>query len=83
MDVIDKITKTRNTLFGKSTILIIGTVLYTKLILSGFVIVYHISMQALSLTQMRDVRPPLPPKAAPPVPPPRRHKVKNARPKTP
>ncbi|XP_052747085.1 E3 ubiquitin-protein ligase lubel isoform X2 [Bicyclus anynana] len=31
--------------------------------------------QALSHAQLRDERPPLPPKAAPPVPPPRRHKI--------
>lgn len=76
MDVIDKITR-------HATQYIIWQLYnfnnrncpYNKLIISGFVIVYDISIQALSLTQMRDERPPLPPKAAPPVPPPRRHKV--------
>ncbi|XP_032529492.2 E3 ubiquitin-protein ligase lubel isoform X1 [Danaus plexippus] len=35
--------------------------------------------QALSQSQLRDERPPLPPKTAPPVPPPRRHKVSSDR----
>ncbi|XP_068620818.1 E3 ubiquitin-protein ligase lubel isoform X2 [Battus philenor] len=35
----------------------------------------HHQRQALSLTQLNDVRPPLPPKTGPPVPPPRKHKI--------
>ncbi|XP_072936870.1 uncharacterized protein LUBEL isoform X2 [Epargyreus clarus] len=35
----------------------------------------HHQRQALSQSQLRDERPPLPPKATPPVPPPRRHKI--------
>ncbi|KAM3964680.1 LOW QUALITY PROTEIN: uncharacterized protein ACR2FA_001070 [Aphomia sociella] len=35
--------------------------------------------QALSVSQLRDERPPLPPKGTPPVPPPRRHKISGDR----
>nr|XP_034825686.1 E3 ubiquitin-protein ligase lubel isoform X2 [Maniola hyperantus] len=35
----------------------------------------HHQRQALPHSQLRDERPPLPPKVAPPVPPPRRHKI--------
>ncbi|KAH9638677.1 hypothetical protein HF086_013949 [Spodoptera exigua] len=35
--------------------------------------------QALSATQLREERPPLPPKAGPPVPPPRKHKISGDR----
>ncbi|CAH0726116.1 unnamed protein product, partial [Brenthis ino] len=39
----------------------------------------HHQRQALSTSQIRDERPPLPPKTAPPVPPPRRHKISGDR----
>ncbi|CAH0748826.1 unnamed protein product [Diatraea saccharalis] len=40
----------------------------------------HHQRQALTTSQMRDERPPLPPKATAPVPPPRRHKLSGASP---
>ncbi|KAJ8729298.1 hypothetical protein PYW08_000879 [Mythimna loreyi] len=39
----------------------------------------HHQRQALSPSQLREERPPLPPKTAPPVPPPRKHKVSGDR----
>ncbi|CAH2067092.1 unnamed protein product, partial [Iphiclides podalirius] len=39
----------------------------------------HHQRQALSLSQLRDERPPLPPKTGPPVPPPRKHKISGDR----
>ncbi|CAH0404939.1 unnamed protein product [Chilo suppressalis] len=40
----------------------------------------HHQRQALTMSQLRDERPPLPPKAVAPVPPPRRHKLSGASP---
>ncbi|CAK1602955.1 unnamed protein product [Parnassius mnemosyne] len=39
----------------------------------------HHQRQALSQSQLRDERPPLPPKTGPPVPPPRKHKISGDR----